>query len=84
MPAEHQIRGLGPILISVPQIEPTHVVLTEVMNLRPVREYPHPENAEHTVRVYEMGKGGPHAELHVALGDTVESKDLLIKIRPAG
>ena len=24
------------------------------------------------------------AELHVALGDTVEAKDLLIKLRPAG
>ena len=27
---------------------------------------------------------GVVAELHIALGDTVESKDLLIKIRPAG
>jgi pyruvate carboxylase len=28
--------------------------------------------------------GGIIAELHVAVGDSVEAKDLLIKIRPAG
>lgn len=27
---------------------------------------------------------GVVSELHVALGDTIESKDLVIKIRPAG
>ena len=39
VPAEHQIRGLGPILISVPDLGPTDVVLTRVMGMRPVREY---------------------------------------------
>ena len=65
--AEHQIRGLGPIQLSVPSLEPTHEVLTRVMSLTPVREYPHPENAKHTVHVYEMGPGGPASELHVAV-----------------
>ena len=37
------------------------------MNMRPVRTYPHPENASDTVHVYEMGEGGPAAELHVAV-----------------
>jgi glyoxalase family protein len=32
-----------------------------------VREYPHPDDGQHTVHVYEMGEGGPHAELHVAV-----------------
>ena len=39
VPAEHQIRGLGPITISVPDLAPTDVVLTRVMGMRPVREY---------------------------------------------
>ena len=67
VPAEHQVRGLGPIMMSVPDLRRTEPVLTRAMNLRPVREYPHPENARHTVHVFEMGGGGPHAELHVAV-----------------
>jgi glyoxalase family protein len=66
VPAEHQIRGLGPIVMSVPNLRATERVLTEVMGLRPVRRYPHGDNAAHTVHVFEMGEGGPHAELHVA------------------
>ena len=65
--AENQIRGLGPITLSVTDLVPTDAVLTAVMNMRPVRTYPHPENAKHTVHVYEMGEGGPAAELHVAV-----------------
>ena len=65
--AESQIRGLGPITLSVPDLLPTDAVLTAVMNMRPVRTYPHPENAADTVHVYEMGEGGPAAELHVAV-----------------
>ena len=67
VPAGHQIRGLGPIVMSVPSLRATEAVLTQVMNLRPVRQYPAPDNAAHTVHVYEMGAGGPHAELHVAV-----------------
>ncbi len=67
VPAEHQIRGLGPIVLSVPALEPTDAILQKGANMRPVREYPHPENSRHTVHVYEMGKGGPAAELHVGV-----------------
>ena len=67
VPAEHQIRGLGPIVLSVPVLRTTDALLQKVLNMRPVREYPHPENAKHSVHVYEMGPGGPGAELHVAL-----------------
>lgn len=66
VPAEHQIRGLGPIVMSVPDLRRTHPILTEVMNMRLVREY-QAEPEAHTVHVYEMGAGGPHAELHVAV-----------------
>jgi glyoxalase family protein len=64
--AEHQVRGLGPIVLSVPSLAPTDALLQRALNMRPVRTYPHPENAKHTVHVYEMGAGGPGAELHVA------------------
>ncbi|HEU5086555.1 MAG TPA: ring-cleaving dioxygenase [Roseiflexaceae bacterium] len=66
VPAAHQIRGLGPIHLSVPRLGATDTVLQRVMNMRQVRSYPHPENPKHTVYVYEMGPGGPAAELHVA------------------
>lgn len=67
VPAEHQIRGLGPITLSVPALAPTDSVLQKVMNMRPVSAYPHQDNPSHTVQVYEMGPGGPGAELHVAV-----------------
>jgi glyoxalase family protein len=67
VPMAQQIRGLGPIVLSVPDLRPTDAILQRVMNLRPVRDYVHPENAKHTVHVYEMGPGGPAAELHVAV-----------------
>src|SRR5512145_484846 len=37
VPIEHQIRGLGPITLSVPDLKPTDAVLTAVMNMRPAR-----------------------------------------------
>ena len=62
VPAKHQIRGLGPITISVPELAPTEAVLTRVMNMRRVRDYP---GSDGQVHVFEMGDGGPSAELHV-------------------
>jgi glyoxalase family protein len=67
VPADTQIRGLGPIMMSVPSLAPTEAVLTRVMGLRRVREYAHPEDRRELVHVFEMGSGGPHAELHVAV-----------------
>jgi glyoxalase family protein len=67
VPAARQVRGLGPIVLSVPALRPTDVVLQTALNMRPVREYPHPENPKHTVHVYEMGPGGAPAELHIAV-----------------
>lgn len=66
VPAEHQIRGLGPIMLSVPRVSPTNILLLQALNMRQTREYKHPENPKHTVFVYEMGAGGAGAELHVA------------------
>lgn len=71
VPAEHQVHGLGPVTMSVPELRDTHTVLTQVMQLRPVREYsrlPGGAGAKaYQVHVYEIGNGGPDAELHVAV-----------------
>ena len=66
VPAEHQIRGLGPIVISVPRLEPTARLLTEVLSMRASRAHGAVEGGGE-VHVFEMGDGGPHAELHVAV-----------------
>jgi len=67
VPAQHQIRGLGPIVLSVPDLHGTDAILRQAMKMRPVRQYAHPDNASHTVHVYEMGDGGSASELHVAV-----------------
>jgi glyoxalase family protein len=67
VPSTHQVRGLGPITMSVPELRPTDMVLRQVLGMRPVREYPHPDDAKQLVHVYEMGPGGLGAELHVAV-----------------
>lgn len=63
---ERQIRGLGPITLSVPRLEPTAIVLTQLMNMREVRSYPARERNGET-HVFSMGSGGAAAELHVAV-----------------
>jgi glyoxalase family protein len=67
VPAEFQIRGLGPIVMSVPTLSPTDTLLTRVFNMRLVRDCAHPDNPGTRVHVFEMGSGGPHAELLVAV-----------------
>jgi glyoxalase family protein len=67
VPPEHQVRGLGPIVMSVPELRMTDMVLTGVTNMRAVRRYADPDNPRNTVHVYQMGPGGPHAELHVTV-----------------
>ncbi|MGH7502149.1 MAG: ring-cleaving dioxygenase [Longimicrobiales bacterium] len=67
VPAEYQVRGLGPIVLSVPGITETELMLTRALNMRHMRDYALVANARPAVRVYEMGGGGPHAELHVAI-----------------
>jgi glyoxalase family protein len=66
VPGERQIRGLGPIVISVPTLRPTERLLTEVFGMRLGREYD-------GVRIFEMGEGGPRAELHVAVPPDLQS-----------
>ena len=76
VPAEHQIRGLGPIVLTVHELSRTVFVLTEVMNMRRVRDYT-AHGAD--IHVFAMGEGGPAAELHV-----IEAKDLPVARQGAG
>ena len=78
VPAEHQIRGLGPIVLNVHDLARTERVLTGVMNMRSERHYAAPEAAGE-VHVFAMGQGGPAAELHV-----IEQKDLPMAQQGAG
>ena len=66
VPAQHQIRGLGPITISVPDRKTTDLVLTRVLGMSQVRDYATPGNEGSRTYVYQMGAGGPAAELHIA------------------
>ena len=56
--AENQIRGLGPITLSVPDLRPTEVILTTVMNMTKAREFGN-------TSVFKMNGSGPVSELHV-------------------
>jgi glyoxalase family protein len=78
VPAKHQIRGLGAIVLNVHDRKRTEAVLISVMNMRKVRDYAAPD-APAQVHVYAMGEGGPAAELHV-----IEGKDLPIARQGAG
>jgi glyoxalase family protein len=60
--AEHQIRGLGPIMLSVHGLGRTAEVLTGVMNMTHVRDYAYEDVPVH---VFAMGERGVAAELHV-------------------
>jgi len=65
VPVEHQIHGLGPVEITIPTMPKTATVLTELLGMRSVRQFQEP--ADGVIHVYEMGQGGPGAELHVRL-----------------
>jgi catechol 2,3-dioxygenase-like lactoylglutathione lyase family enzyme len=78
VPAERQIRGLGPIVLNVQDISRTEKVLTGVMNMRRERDYAAPDAAAR-VHVFAMGEGGPAAELHV-----IEQRDLPVARQGAG
>jgi glyoxalase family protein len=78
VPAERQIRGLGPIVLNVRDLARLSMVLTAVMNMRKVREYRAPDAAA-DIHVFAMGEGGPAAELHV-----IEQPDLASARQGAG
>ncbi|HXQ82238.1 MAG TPA: ring-cleaving dioxygenase [Opitutaceae bacterium] len=67
VPSERQIRGLGPIRMSVPEIKGTDQVLTGVLGMQPARTYVSGADRGSRVHVYRMAADGPAGELHVAV-----------------
>lgn len=67
VPAEHQIRGLGPVTISVPELARTELVLSKLLGLERIADYREAAHAEGDIHVFRIGEGGPAAELHVAV-----------------
>lgn len=67
--AEHQIRGLGYPVLTVPVLEPTDSFLTAALGLRHDHTYELNETPQRQVHVYTLGDGdtsaGVHAEVHV-------------------
>ena len=61
VPAEHQIRGLGCVTVTVPALGPTEQFLTSGLGLVHDRTLPgFPET-----QIFRTGAGGAHAEVHV-------------------
>jgi glyoxalase family protein len=69
VPPAHQIRGLGYVAITVPDLAGTDRFLREALGLRADRQYPAPDAPRYPVHVYAMGDRGPHAEVHVVVRD---------------
>lgn len=67
VPAEHQIRGLGPITLSVPVREPTDMILRQLLGLEVAGSYQDGAIAAGDIHVYAIGGGGAHAEIHLAV-----------------
>ena len=65
VPVEHQIRGLGHVTLSVPDLGPTDAALRNILGMRAVRTLQDADSGV-MIQVYEMGEGGrPDRELHV-------------------
>ena len=67
VPPSFQIRGLGPIRMSVPDLRRTKLFVEAVYGMREVRDFANPDDARSRVHVFEMGDGGASAELHIAV-----------------
>ena len=76
VPTEHQIRGLGPIVLTVRDLAAIERVLVGPMTMRRARDYA--AHGAH-IHVFAMAEGGPAAELHV-----LEDKDSPLARQGAG
>jgi glyoxalase family protein len=65
VPAEHQIRGLSHVELTVARLEPTAWVLTEVLGFRRTADAAAAGSPARSIAVFETGPGGPGAEVHV-------------------
>ncbi len=65
VPPEHQIRGLGPLLLSVPQFASTDTIFRDLLHLHPVRTY---QLEGRDVQVYQIDdQPGPAREIHLVI-----------------
>lgn len=64
-PVEKGIRGLGSVSLTVPDLEPTERVLTEIMGFSRRGGYAASEGPERDIIIFGTGVGGPGAEVHV-------------------
>ena len=65
VPPEHQLLGLGPIELTVPDIAPTADVVELVLGLTELRRYS--QDGVETVVFGRDDLPGPHAELHIRI-----------------
>lgn len=65
VPAEHQIRGLSHIGITVSRLEPTERTLLDVLGFRKAGEFPSLEHPSVMTHLYESRAGGPGTEVRV-------------------
>ena len=64
IPAEHQIVGLGPVTLTVPELSPTDQILERAYGLEKSHSYSEPGGETH---VFKMAATGPQGELHLAV-----------------
>lgn len=65
VPMEYAIRGLFASTLMVRQLEPTALVLTQVMGYQPVAEYPSAHHPSERTVVFALDEGGAGKELYV-------------------
>lgn len=67
VPSARQIRGLGYVTITVPELDATDRFLTDGLGLGRDHAYALSADTSFQVHVYTIGKGGAHAEVHVVV-----------------
>ncbi|SER29379.1 glyoxalase family protein [Gracilibacillus ureilyticus] len=65
VPKDKGITGLGPVKLTVPELNPTERILIDVLGFHQTGEYPSAAKGMPDIQVYATGEGGTGAELHV-------------------
>lgn len=68
VPAHHFIGGMHAVKLQVQNLEPTALVLTEVLGFRLAGEYENGSSPSRRVVIFETGQGGPGTQVHVEAG----------------
>lgn len=65
VPKQYGIRGLGPAILTVNNLDSTSQMLTNIMGFRENRRYILQQEIEREFVVFETGEGGTGAEVHI-------------------